>query len=68
MRINKSYQSIFPNNCAVIEVTGDGEEVGTCSYYMYNGKCPRHGELSNKLLINPNDLFAQEKELERIKK
>lgn len=45
MRINESYQKMFPNNCPVIEVTGDGVEVGTCTYYMPNGVCPRHGRL-----------------------
>jgi hypothetical protein len=44
MRINKSYQAMFPNNCPVIEVTGDGVEVGTCTYYMKDGVCPRHGK------------------------
>ena len=45
MRINKSYHKMFPNNCPVIEVTGDGVEVGTCTYHIPDGVCPRHGRL-----------------------
>jgi len=52
MRINKAYQEMFPNNCPVIEVTGDGVEVGTCTHYMPNGVCPRHGRLSMLDLSN----------------
>lgn len=43
-RINQAWQSLFPNNCAIVEVTGDGEEVGACTYYLKAGVCPRHGE------------------------
>lgn len=46
MRINESYRKMFPNNCPVIEVNGDCVEVGTCTYYMPDGVCPRHGRVS----------------------
>jgi hypothetical protein len=44
-RINQSWQSQFPNNCPIIEVTGDGVEAGTCTYHLKGGVCPRHGEV-----------------------
>lgn len=52
MRINKSYQSMFANNCPVIEVTGDGVECGTCTYYLRDGVCPRHGDVKAASFIN----------------
>lgn len=41
--VNKSYAKSFPNNCPVIERTADGERVGTCTFYLKDGRCPRHG-------------------------
>lgn len=42
--INQSYERLFPHNCPVIEYSGDGEMVGTCTFFLKNGKiCPRHG-------------------------
>jgi hypothetical protein len=49
LRINESYRKLFPDNCPVIEVDGDGEEVGTCTYYMPDGVCPRHGRLAEDI-------------------
>lgn len=43
LRINESFKAQFPDNCPIIEVDGDGNEVGTCTFYMKDGKCPRHG-------------------------
>ena len=44
LEINKPYSETFQNNCAVIECTGDGIPVGTCTHYLKNGTtCPRHG-------------------------
>jgi hypothetical protein len=43
LRINEPYYKQFPANCPVIEQTGDGVEVGTCTYYAPGGICPRHG-------------------------
>lgn len=46
-RINESYRKLHPNNCPVIERTADGVEVGTCTFYMPDGKtCPRHGDVT----------------------
>ena len=46
LRISKSYQKLMPSNCPLIEQTGDGVEVGTCCFYMPDGKtCPRHGDV-----------------------
>jgi hypothetical protein len=42
-RINKSFHEAVPNNCPLIELDGDGKEVGTCTYSSPNGICPRHG-------------------------
>jgi hypothetical protein len=44
LRINEYYHEIWPNNCPVIEQTGDGIECGTCTYRAPNGICPRHGD------------------------
>ena len=42
--INKAYEELFPHNCPVLEITADGECVGTCCYFLADGKtCPRHG-------------------------
>jgi len=46
-RINGSYRNLFRSNCPVIEQTADGVEVGTCTFYMEDGKtCPRHGDIN----------------------
>lgn len=45
MRINQSFKEQFPNNCPLIEIDGDGNEVGTCTFYLKDGVCPRHGAL-----------------------
>lgn len=36
----------FSNNCAVMEVTADGVNVGRCWYYLRAGLCYRHGDVS----------------------
>lgn len=44
LEINKPYSELFPNNCAVIERTGDGISVGACTHYLkYGTNFPRHG-------------------------
>lgn len=46
LRINHSYRKLHPSNCPVVERTADGVEVGTCTFYMKDGKtCPRHGDV-----------------------
>lgn len=35
-----------PNNCAILERTGDGSPVGRCSFYTPDDICPRHGNVS----------------------
>ena len=41
--INPVYAQQMPNNCPVVEYTADGERVGTCTFYLKDGKtCPRH--------------------------
>lgn len=43
---SKSYAATMPNNCAVIERTADGVNVGPCTFYLKNGTtCPRHGKV-----------------------
>lgn len=34
------------NNCPIMERTGDDTPVGRCWYYLYDGKCQRHGDVS----------------------
>ena len=38
----------WDHNCAVLEVTGDGETCGRCWYYVgEKDVCPRHGDVSD---------------------
>ena len=34
----------LPNNCNVIEFTGDGKPIGRCELYLNYGTCPIHGK------------------------
>lgn len=37
----------FADNCAVVEMTGDGLSVGRCWHYVgKERKCPRHGDVT----------------------
>jgi hypothetical protein len=46
VEINQAFAALHPNNCAVIERTGDGVSVGACTHYLRNGTdCPRHGRV-----------------------
>ena len=47
-RINESWHKQFPDNCPIIEVTGDGKEAGTCTYHLKNRTCPRHGVVKDE--------------------
>lgn len=50
MRVNKALRKNFRNNCPLIEVDGDGREVGSCWFYMSDEKiCPRHGDITSYL-------------------
>lgn len=40
---------IAPNNCPIIEVTGDGRSVGRCFFYCADDICPRHGDVRSEL-------------------
>lgn len=43
-KINLRYEREFPRNCPVLEYTADWHCVGTCTFYLPDGKtCPRHG-------------------------
>lgn len=43
-KINEAFEEDNPRNCPVLEFTADGYCVGTCYFYMEDGKtCPRHG-------------------------
>lgn len=38
------YARLNPDNCPVIERTGDGVSVGPCCFHLKGGtECPRHG-------------------------
>lgn len=42
--INQSYERLLPRNRFVIECSGDGERVGTCTFSLKDSKiCLRHG-------------------------
>jgi len=37
----------MPNNCPIIEQTGDGRYVGRCLFFLADGRtCQRHGDVS----------------------
>ena len=38
--------TLFSRNCPIIERTGGGESCGRCWFYLENGLCPRHGDVS----------------------
>ena len=39
-------------NCPIEELTGDGEVVGRCYFYLPDGKtCPRHGNVEQEVSI-----------------
>ena len=46
---NKTTKELFPNNCPVMERTVDGDPVGRCWFYLYDGICPRHGDKENRI-------------------
>ena len=35
----------FPDNCNIMEYTGDGVPVGRCWFHLEEGVCPRHGKV-----------------------
>jgi hypothetical protein len=44
LEYSKAHDKMNPNNCAIIERTGDGVNVGACCFYLVGGTvCPRHG-------------------------
>ena len=45
----KAPPKIAPNNCPIIELTGDGCPVGRCFFFCPNDICPRHGDVKNEL-------------------
>lgn len=56
LEVSPSSAAINPNNCAVIERTADGVNVGACLFYLKDGKtCPRHGivKRSTTPMTNP---------------
>lgn len=49
-RVNNAYAKLHPRNCPLIEKTADGVVVGTCTFFMRDGRtCPRHGDISRYL-------------------
>jgi len=49
LEISPKAAELFPDNCAVIERTADGQRVGACTYYLTDGvRCPRHGRVKVK--------------------
>lgn len=48
--INRTAWAQAPRNCPVLEYTADGRPVGTCTFFMPDGKnCPRHGDITESL-------------------
>lgn len=45
-------EKIFVKNCPINEHSGDGQFVGRCWFYLYDGKtCPRHGDVSEAVAL-----------------
>lgn len=44
----------FNGNCPVYERTGDGYGVGRCEFSLRGDYCPRHGDLSGRLIAEKN--------------
>ena len=45
-------EEIFVKNCPINERSGDGQLVGRCWFYLYDGKtCPRHGDVSEAITL-----------------
>lgn len=42
----------YTGSCPVREKTGDGAPVGRCWFATYGEYCPRHGKLSNFLVLS----------------
>jgi hypothetical protein len=36
----------LPNNCAIVQTTGDGVSVGRCWHYLHGGLCTIHGDVT----------------------
>lgn len=54
LEVSPASARLHPNNCAVIERTGDGHSVGACLFYLENGTtCPRHGVVKRKKHTTP---------------
>ena len=41
----------YPNNCPIIEETGDGIPVGRCWFALKEKQCSRHGDVSKEVEI-----------------
>lgn len=49
LEVSPAMAAQHPNNCAVIERTADGVNVGACWFYLTDGiTCPRHGVVKRK--------------------
>jgi len=55
---------IGPKNCAVLEQTADGVDVGRCWHFAPDGTCPRHGDVRGvQLRYEKTSRLALERDL-----
>lgn len=55
-REHSELRQAYPSNgnCPVYERTGDGYGVGRCEFSLRGDYCPRHGDLSGRLVASEN--------------
>ena len=55
----------FDRNCPINEQTGDGTAVGRCWFYLVDGVCPRHGDVSKYVKLLPKCTLENEMRRDR---
>ncbi len=63
--INNNYEKLFPRNCPVREFSADGDPVGVCTFYLFDGKtCERHGLVKEEYEKSIGELLDDAEESE----
>jgi len=64
------WRRLNPNNCPVRVTNEDGKDgLGPCRYYLYDGKCPQHGQIYEIDMTSDNSLkddLAHQQKLVRV--
>ena len=57
----------LPNNCPILERTGDGRRAGRCCFYLKDGVCERHGDVSQyRDRYQETGQLTDEKDMKRV--